>query len=673
MRTLLILAVAAIGFCCSAQTKSLVIDNQTPGWLSSKLNYGDQQTIENLTVTGYINATDLSFIGTLMQKHSLDKFLDLSEVSIIGNATDNDDELFHNIFNLSKNTNIGKLALPKTIITPKPNNKICPLIYLEVDTLIYGSEKCSEYNNSLWGYVYSGGGGAISSPKHLLLRDGTTAIAADACDNYSQNGSGGKVKIETVGCPNSIKYIGKNAFRDCKTLRIINLPDGIEEIQESAFEDTNFLPDTLVLPSSLKKYYTTAFPKKNGQTVVIPESVVEIDNTYQTYSNTYNTWYTNDYISSTNNYIFIINRVSPPSFKYYSESCLTKSMIYVPKGSLSLYKKTVPYSKATIKALPTPVTGITLSIKSATINVNESMTIVADVQPSDADNGRVTWTSSDVSVAKVEWDGFVTGTSSGKTIITATSVENPAISASCEITVHQPLRVITLYPSEMSLKVGESFEHWSIIFSPASSDNKEVTWSSSDENVAKIDANGKLIALSGGSAVISVISVEDQEVRDECNITVIQPVTDVVLNKTLLTINKDEAERLEARIIPETATNKSVNWQSSDVRVAMVSQEGTVYALQTGTATIMATSVDGGYSALCKVNVVENSGINDIKEDCNYQVQPIPGGIKVTKAKYVKVTNVYGTVIYDGDCGEILLSRGIYLVTIDGETIKIAI
>ena len=262
MRTLLILAVAAIGFCCSAQTKSLVIDNQTPGWLSSKLNYGDQQTIENLTVTGYINATDLSFIGTLMQKHSLDKFLDLSEVSIIGNATDNDDELFHNIFNLSKNTNIGKLALPKTIITPKPNNKICPLIYLEVDTLIYGSEKCSEYNNSLWGYVYSGGGGAISSPKHLLFRDGMTTIAAYACDNYSQQGYGGNVKIETVTCPNSIKFIGKSAFRDCKTLRIINLPDGIEEIQESAFEDTNFLPDTLILPSSLKKYYTTAFPKK---------------------------------------------------------------------------------------------------------------------------------------------------------------------------------------------------------------------------------------------------------------------------------------------------------------------------------------------------------------------------------------------------------------------------
>lgn len=639
----------------------MTIDNQTPGWLSSKINYGDQQTIENLTVTGYINATDLSFIGTLMQKHSLDKFLDLSEVFIIGDATDNDDELFDNIFGLKTDIRLEKLALPKTILTPVKHKNQPPLYLLEVDTLIYGGEKCTEYNFELW----YGLGSTEKSLKHLILRDGVTSIASQA-GRYTKY-------IETVCCPKSLKCIGKTAFYGCKQFHSINLPDGIEEIQESAFEDTNFLPDTLVLPSSLKKYYTTAFPKKNGQTVVIPESVVEIDNTYQTYSNTYNTWYTNDYISSTNNYIFIINRVSPLSFKYYSEKCLTKSTIYVPKESLSLYKKTVPYSKATIKALPTPVTGITLSIKSATINVNESMTIVADVQPSDADNGRVIWTSSDVSVAKVEWDGFVTGTSSGKTIITATSVESPAISASCEITVHQPLRVITLYPSEMSLKVGESFEHWSIIFSPASSDNKEVTWSSSDENVAKIDANGKLIALSGGSAVISVISVEDQEVRDECNITVIQPVTDVVLNKTLLTINKDEAERLEARIIPETATNKSVNWQSSDVRVAMVSQEGTVYALQNGTATIMATSVDGGYSALCKVNVVENSRINDIKEDCNYQVQPIPGGIKVTKAKYVKVTNVYGTVIYDGDCGEILLSRGIYLVTIDGETIKIAI
>ena len=50
-----------------AQATDLVIDCQTPGWLSSKINYGDQQTVKNLKVTGYINKTDLNFIGTLTQ------------------------------------------------------------------------------------------------------------------------------------------------------------------------------------------------------------------------------------------------------------------------------------------------------------------------------------------------------------------------------------------------------------------------------------------------------------------------------------------------------------------------------------------------------------------------------------------------------------------------------
>ena len=48
----------------SAQRTDLVVDNQTPGWLSSKINYGDQRTVRNLKVTGYINATDLKFIDS---------------------------------------------------------------------------------------------------------------------------------------------------------------------------------------------------------------------------------------------------------------------------------------------------------------------------------------------------------------------------------------------------------------------------------------------------------------------------------------------------------------------------------------------------------------------------------------------------------------------------------
>lgn len=67
----------------SALRTDLVVDNQTPGWLSSKINYGDQKTVRNLKVTGYINATDLKFIGKLIQYRLLDGIVDLGETDII--------------------------------------------------------------------------------------------------------------------------------------------------------------------------------------------------------------------------------------------------------------------------------------------------------------------------------------------------------------------------------------------------------------------------------------------------------------------------------------------------------------------------------------------------------------------------------------------------------------
>ena len=66
-----LLFLIAIALCCRfatfAQATSLTVDCQTPGWLSSKINYGDQLTVENLTITGYLNSDDLHFIGSLME------------------------------------------------------------------------------------------------------------------------------------------------------------------------------------------------------------------------------------------------------------------------------------------------------------------------------------------------------------------------------------------------------------------------------------------------------------------------------------------------------------------------------------------------------------------------------------------------------------------------------
>ena len=97
----LLLAILLMVICHStyAQQTSLIVDCQTPGWLSSKINYGDQQTVRDLTVTGYINSTDLLFIGQLITENNLDGKLDLEDVNIIGTEkNEKDNVLASNMF-----------------------------------------------------------------------------------------------------------------------------------------------------------------------------------------------------------------------------------------------------------------------------------------------------------------------------------------------------------------------------------------------------------------------------------------------------------------------------------------------------------------------------------------------------------------------------------------------
>lgn len=68
---------------CNGQAQTLVIDNQTPGWLSSKINYSDQETLKNLTVKGYLNGTDIRFIRELNLNNSLQGVIDLSDANIV--------------------------------------------------------------------------------------------------------------------------------------------------------------------------------------------------------------------------------------------------------------------------------------------------------------------------------------------------------------------------------------------------------------------------------------------------------------------------------------------------------------------------------------------------------------------------------------------------------------
>lgn len=145
---------------------------------------------------------------------------------------------------------------------------------------------------------------------------------------------------------------------------------------------------------------------------------------------------------------------------------------------------------------------------------------------------------------------------------------------------------------------------------PANATNKNVTWTSSDEAVATVDANGKVTAKSIGLADITV-TTEDGGYTATCRVGVVRrpagdvSVTGVTLNKTTLKLGKGTSETLTATIAPANATNKKVTWTSSDPAVATVDASGKVTGVANGTATITVTTENGGYTATCAVEVAD--------------------------------------------------------------------
>ena len=275
---------------------------------------------------------------------------------------------------------------------------------------------------------------------------------------------------------------------------------------------------------------------------------------------------------------------------------------------------------------------------------------------------------------------MVTAITSGKALITATSQENPNIFASCEITVHQPLQTISLKPTGISLKVGETYENMSITYYPVSADNKSVLWTSTNESVANVDTNGKITAIDTGEAKIRVISVENPNIKDECTVSVIQPVTGIALNQSTAELTVDESLQLVATVLPLNSSNKNISWISSDTSIAMVSGNGIVYGIKPGQTSIMATTEDGGFSALCKVTVKDNSGIKTVGDDTseilvengNIIIKNVDKGVHVNLVRMDGV-RLHHTISNGNDIYFSVPTAGIYIVVIGNKVHKVTV
>jgi hypothetical protein len=158
-------------------------------------------------------------------------------------------------------------------------------------------------------------------------------------------------------------------------------------------------------------------------------------------------------------------------------------------------------------AEPIAVTGVSLNKSSLTLKTGKTGTLTAIIEPADATDKAVRWTSSRSSIATVDKNGVVTALRPGTVTIKVTTVDG-GFSATCTVKV-EPVKVTGISPDKPSftLKAGETGTLTAIV-KPADAFSKDVLWLTSDYTVAEVSPQGVVRALKAGTAIISATTVD---------------------------------------------------------------------------------------------------------------------------------------------------------------------
>lgn len=204
----------------------------------------------------------------------------------------------------------------------------------------------------------------------------------------------------------------------------------------------------------------------------------------------------------------------------------------------------------------------------------------------------------------------------------------------------------------------------------------KIEWSVNDgsQNVISVDQNGRVKALEVGSAVITISA---GSVSTTCYVTVMPiVVTSISLNRQTIDAEIGAEYQLVASVLPADATNKDVEWATSDDKVATVNNTGLVNILDKGLCIITATTTDGSnLSATCRIDV--SSAVNGINNDSNSKESVVTdnGTIRILNKgseTIVKIYSMQGALIKETIQDVIKgFPSGLYIVTAGTNCYKI--
>lgn len=243
----------------------------------------------------------------------------------------------------------------------------------------------------------------------------------------------------------------------------------------------------------------------------------------------------------------------------------------------------------TVGTLPETIT--ISGTKDLYLNDNNNITVqlIASVNPADADDTSVTWSSSDTSVATVSSAGLVTAKKAGSTVIMAKANGNSSVVAQATIRVRNWVSGITLSgDSRVAIGAKKKIE---VAIVPQNADNSNLTWGSSDSTIASVSSDGQVTGKKTGTVTITATAADRGTVAAQKEIEIYQPVKDInITGEHELVIGTQT--RLTASVLPADADITTLMWESGNTQTATVDQNGNVTATGNGTVDITVKSRD---------------------------------------------------------------------------------
>jgi len=204
----------------------------------------------------------------------------------------------------------------------------------------------------------------------------------------------------------------------------------------------------------------------------------------------------------------------------------------------------------------TKATKISLSTNNLTMDVNTTKTLTATIQPSGAQNNKVTWSSSNTSVATVNQSGKVTALKNGTAEIKA---QTGNLVATCKITVITKATKISLSTNNLTMDVNTT-KNLTATIQPSGAKNNKVTWTTSNSKVANVTTDGKITAVGGGEATITA---KVDNVSTSCTIKV-RSFTDSDMNQIKTIVSNSGVPKVQVAIIDVGEVTKTYAYNCSD-------------------------------------------------------------------------------------------------------------